>query len=60
MRSADEPQFTIAPNAGRPGLVLVAIGTGMGRGYSITPERAEQLAAELVDAARSARGGDAA
>jgi hypothetical protein len=54
-RGADEPQFQVFDNAARRGLVYVGIGTGVD-GYNITPARAETLAAELLDAARQARG----
>lgn len=48
------PQFNVAPNHGRPGLVLFAIGTGADC-HHITPELAEALADDLIAAAASAR-----
>jgi hypothetical protein len=54
MRSADEPQVHVAPNASRPGLVVIAIGSGTDS-YSITPEFAIELAAHLIDGATTAR-----
>jgi hypothetical protein len=53
-KAADEPQFQVCDNAARPGLVYVGIGSGVD-GYSITPARAEELAAQLIDAAGHAR-----
>lgn len=43
----DEPQVHVCANESWAGLVTVAIGTQAS--YNITPERAEELAAELVD-----------
>jgi len=51
----DMPQFNVAANASWPGRVHFSIGTGRD-GYNITPERSEELAQELIDAARAARG----
>jgi hypothetical protein len=48
------PQFNVAPNASRPGLVVVAIGSGTDP-YNITPDRAEHLADDLLAAAAAAR-----
>lgn len=52
---ADEPQVHVCANESWRGLVTVAIGTQAS--YNITPERAEELAAELVAAAAEARAG---
>lgn len=54
MRSADEPQFNVCPNASRHGLVHFNIGTARD-GFNITPELAEHLADELLAAAAAAR-----
>ena len=54
MKPADEPQVHIAANASRPGLVLLAIGSGLDP-YNITPEFAIVLAGHLLDAATAAR-----
>lgn len=51
---ADTPQFIVAANASWHGLVHIGIGTGM-PAYNVTPERAEELADELTDAATAAR-----
>ncbi len=51
----DEPQFIVGPNASWPNRVQFSIGTGM-PSYNITPERAEELAHQLIDAAHKARG----
>lgn len=51
---AVEPQFNVAPNYGRPGLVSIAVGTAM-EPHSITPETAEALADDLLAAAAAAR-----
>jgi hypothetical protein len=53
-RPPDQPAIHVAANASRPGLVLVAIGSGTDP-YSITPERADELAGQLTDAATAAR-----
>ncbi|MFA1705516.1 hypothetical protein ACDT10_21700 [Mycobacterium intracellulare] len=54
MRGPDEPQVHIAPNASRPGLVVIAIGSGTDP-YSITPEFAIELAGQLLDSVTAAR-----
>ncbi|BBY91304.1 hypothetical protein MGALJ_09730 [Mycobacterium gallinarum] len=54
MKPPDEPQVHIAPNASRPGLVVIAIGSGTNP-YSVTPERADDLADQLTGAADAAR-----
>jgi hypothetical protein len=51
---AVEPQFNVCPNASRPGLVLLAIGSGRDP-YSVTPDVAEALADQLRAAAAAAR-----
>jgi len=51
----DAPQFHVHPNEAWSG--LVAFGVGTQASYNITPERAEELAAELVAAAAEARAG---
>lgn len=43
----DEPQVNIHPNESWCGLVAFGVGTGQPV-YNITPERAEELAAELA------------
>lgn len=53
-RSPDQPAVHVAANASRPGLVLVAIGSGTDP-YSITPEHADDLAGQLAAAAEAAR-----
>lgn len=53
-KPADKPQFNVCPNASRPGLVLLAVGSGTDP-YSIIPELAEALADELLAAAAAAR-----
>jgi hypothetical protein len=50
----DEPQFNIGENRSRPGLVTVAVGSGQ-HIYNVTPERADELAAQLAEAADAAR-----
>lgn len=50
----DQPAVHIVANAARPGLVLVAIGTGTDP-FSISPEFAIELADQLLDAATAAR-----
>lgn len=50
----DAPQFNVAANASWPRRVHFSIGTGRD-GYNITPERAEELARQLIDAAHAAR-----
>jgi DNA-binding IclR family transcriptional regulator len=52
---ADNPQFNVGANASWPNRVHFSIGTGM-PSYNITPERAEELAQQLIDAARDTRG----
>lgn len=59
MHPADEPQFHIYANESHRGLLHIGIGTGQ-PAYNITPERAEELAAELVAAAAVARSGGGA
>lgn len=54
-RQPDTPQFIVGPNAARRGLVHFSIGTAMA-GYNITPDRADELATELANAAAAARG----
>ncbi|MHA7650147.1 hypothetical protein ACX9NE_10430 [Mycobacterium sp. ML4] len=54
MKPADEPQVHVRANASRPGLVLVAIGSGTDP-FSVTPEFAIGLAGQLLDAATDAR-----
>lgn len=51
---ADIPDFHAGANASKPGLVVIAIGSGM-NSYSITPEHAESIAARLLGAAAAAR-----
>jgi hypothetical protein len=46
----DRPAVHIAPNASRPGLVLIAIGSGTNP-FSITPEFAADLSSRLLAAA---------
>lgn len=60
MKSPDEPQLNICPNHSRPGLVTIGIGSGQ-HSYSVMPELAEEIAANLSAAAERARhaGGDA-
>ena len=53
-RHADRPDFHVAPNVSRPGLVLVAVGSGTDP-FSVTPEFAIELAGRLLDAADHAR-----
>lgn len=53
-RPPDEPDFHVAPNASKPGLVLVAVGSGTDP-FSVTPEFAIELAGRLIDAATDAR-----
>ncbi|KMO82306.1 hypothetical protein [Mycolicibacterium chlorophenolicum] len=50
----DQPAIHIAANAARPGLVLVAIGSGTDP-FSVSPEFANELAGQLLDAATAAR-----
>ena len=50
----DEPQVHIAPNSSRPGLVVIAIGSGTDP-YCVTPEFAVELAGRLLNAATDAR-----
>lgn len=52
--AADAPQFNVCPNGSRPGLVVVAIGTGTDP-LSVTPQVAEALADDLLAAAAAAR-----
>ena len=54
-RPPDRPAFHIARNASRPGLVLVALGSGVALPYSVTPEFAIELAGQLLNAAAEAR-----
>lgn len=54
MRPADQPQVHVAANSSHPGLVVIAVGTGRDS-YNITPERADELAAQLTAAAGAAR-----
>lgn len=54
MKPADEPRVHIAPNSSRPGLVLIAIGSGT-HPYAITPALADDLAGQLTAAATTAR-----
>jgi hypothetical protein len=54
VKPADEPQVHVGPNGARPGLVVIAIGSGTDP-YSITPEFAIGLAGQLLDAATAAR-----
>lgn len=51
----DEPQFNVAANVSWPGRVHFSIGTGRD-GYNISPERAEELARQLLAAAAAASG----
>lgn len=53
-RPPDRPDFHVAPNASRPGRVLVAVGSGTNP-FSVTPEFAIELAGRLRDAADAAR-----
>ncbi|EFG79555.1 hypothetical protein HMPREF0591_0532 [Mycobacterium parascrofulaceum ATCC BAA-614] len=53
-RPPDQPTIHIAPNSSRPGLVVIAIGSGTNP-YSITPEQADDLADQLTAAADAAR-----
>lgn len=53
-KPANEPQFIVAPNTSRPGLVVIAIGSGTDP-HNITPDLAEALADELLAAAAAAR-----
>lgn len=52
---ADTPQFNVCANASWPNRVHFSIGTGM-PSYNITPERADELAQQLIDAANATRG----
>jgi hypothetical protein len=54
MKPADEPQVHIASNSSQPGRVVIAIGSGTDP-YSITPERADEMARQLTAAAETAR-----
>ncbi len=54
MKPADEPQVHVGPNAARPGLVVIAIGSGSDP-YSVTPEFAIATAGQLLDGATAAR-----
>jgi hypothetical protein len=51
---ADTPEISVCANASWHGLVHIGVGTGM-PAYNITPERAEDIAADLVAAAAAAR-----
>ncbi|OBA96996.1 hypothetical protein A5666_27095 [Mycolicibacterium fortuitum] len=53
-RPADEPQIHIVPNASRPGLVVIAVGSGTDP-FFVTPDFAIDLAGRLLDAATAAR-----
>ncbi len=55
---ADEPQVHVCANESWRGLVTFGVGTGQPV-YNITPDHAEELAAELVAAAAEARAGGA-
>jgi len=59
MKPADEPQVHVATNAARPGLVVIAVGSGTDP-YSVTPEFAIELAGKLLDAATESRDAVAA
>ncbi|MFV8316280.1 hypothetical protein [Mycobacterium sp. 23] len=52
-RPPDQPALHIAANASRPGLVLVAVGSGTDP-FSVTSEFAIGLAGQLLDAAAEA------
>lgn len=54
MRPADKPQAHIAPSSAQPGRVVTAIGSGTDP-YSITPDRADDIAERLAGAAAAAR-----
>jgi hypothetical protein len=54
VKPADEPQVHVGPNADRPGLVTIAIGSGTDP-YSVTPDFAIGLAGQLLAAATAAR-----
>jgi hypothetical protein len=49
----DQPTIIVAANASRPGLVLVAIGSGTDP-FSVSPEFATGLAGQLTAAAEAA------
>lgn len=53
-RPPDQPDFHVAPNASRPGLVLIAVGSGTDP-FSVRPEFAIELAGQLLAAADAAR-----
>jgi hypothetical protein len=50
----DQPSIHVAANASRPGLVLVAVGSGTDP-FTVSPEFAIELAGRLLDAATAAR-----
>ncbi|WP_428339993.1 hypothetical protein [Mycobacterium sp.] len=54
MKPADEPQVHVGPNAGQPGRVTIAVGSGTDP-FSVTPEFAIELAGRLLDAATESR-----
>ncbi|RDH75507.1 hypothetical protein DVS77_26265 [Mycolicibacterium moriokaense] len=53
-KAPDEPQVHVAPNASRPGRVVIAVGSGTDP-FSVVPEFAIELAGRLLDAATAAR-----
>lgn len=53
-KAPDEPNFEVFENLSRRGLVYVGIGTGTD-GFNVTPDTADELAAQLIGAAASAR-----
>lgn len=54
----DQPSIHVAANASRPGLVLVAIGSGTDP-FSVSPEFAIESAGKLLDSATAARDAEA-
>ncbi|MGV0603929.1 hypothetical protein [Mycolicibacterium sp. XJ1904] len=50
--------FHVAANASRPGLVLLAVGSGTDP-FSVSPEFAIELAGRLLDGAAAARDAEA-
>jgi hypothetical protein len=54
-RPPDQPAIHVAANAFRPGLVALAVGSGVAIPYSVTPEFAIELAGLLLDAATESR-----
>ncbi len=58
IKPPDQSSIHVAANAFRPGLVLLAVGSGTNL-FSVSPEFVIELAGELLDAAQAARESEA-